>query len=175
MGWQGYFEDTWIGTLNEYYKNVFFTLGFSFPRGLIFFLAGYYTHRLLRFSTFVWVLAVIVSTVMLGVETRYVISAHYTESAIAMFSQPLLIGSCMMLIVKLCRNTPYVKVGKLMRRFSTFLYLSNLMIIILLHHYIGRFFGVPCILACCATSFILFLLHDKLQTRKYFRWLRYAC
>lgn len=175
MGWNGFFENSWIVPLNNSFKTIFLTLGWGFPRGLIFFLIGFYARYLTKIPVAYWAIASFATTILFFGEAIYVRDAGYYYNVMVIFSLPLLIISLMALILKFCHDTQYVNEGKQLRRFSTFLYMSHPIIMAVVYKIFGRFHGFSCLLVVCAISLTLFLLHDKLQTRKYFRWLRYAC
>lgn len=175
FGWyRTLFQETWIDNFNSIYKTFFYSIKYSFPQGLIFFIIGYYGKSLVRLNKTIVYLLLIVGLLCYSGESIYLYGKEALESTVSMFSIPLLILSLFILILKSCKVTQYIKAGRLCRNVSTLIYLAHpILLIMLSKHYelMGLNLFIITILLFIPICYIYFFLRKY----KYFKWLKYAC
>lgn len=165
-----FFQDTWIYSVGEAYKSVFYTIRWSFPYGLIFFLTGYYLKDMEQRIHWKYFAACIA---LYGV--IYVMKYHFAAvNIVYQFSTPLLILGITGLILKGGHPQPYVEEGRILRNTSTLLYLSHPVIMAILYKLFDatgttRLLETLLVFApCCWLYFVL-------RQKRGFGWLKYAC
>lgn len=164
-----------LGFLMRGYRTLFFTINWSVPHGLLFFLigVGIYHYRIRMKTGWAWSL-LILSLIFFAFECYYLsVYGLKHRNPSAAFSVPPLAIAILMTMLCYCRPTPTAARGKLMREYSTMLYLAHPMIMFLLFWFFGFKSGIAGFSATLAIFTFAFMLYQRLRPK--FPILKYAC
>lgn len=167
-------QDSIIGSIDTFYKMIFYTIAWSVPQGLIFFLTGVIVYRNnikfnLHTSLFIAAigLALYFGEFALSEKTGIMVKSIN-------FSLPLATFGLLSLLLSLCKPLPYVDLGKKCRQASTMMYFSHPMIMFIIYRTTGINVGWHRFILTLAIIGIVFAISQKLSEYKRFNWIKYA-
>lgn len=175
FGWYyNLLQGTWVEDFNSIYKIVFYSIKYSFPQGLLFFVIGYYGKSLINLNKTIVCVLLIIGLLCYSGESIFLYGKNALESTVSMFSLPLIILGLFVLILKSCKATDYINTGRICRNVSTLIYLSHPIILIIVSKYFGLM-GLSRFTVTILLFIPLCFIYFSLRKIKYFKWLKYAC
>lgn len=166
-------DATWIGPVSRTYKQIFASIFWSFPRGLLLFAIGAIFRKYnLRFplpaAALLTLAGLTIFTAELMIDRQIGIPVMQISATL-----PIATLSVFALILAFCRPSNTWKVGALCRQYSTMLYFIHPMMIFTLGH-LGMTSGMLLWVVTVILFSPIFLIYLKLRNIRGFHWLRYA-